>query len=335
MLEQMERIRKAGANASDVGAAVSSDAAAESGNGSACAGGVEGVGAYCRACAVNGRAAWDERYASEKRSFCEEIQHLRGAGQKMVDQLAAYMPPDSLKAFSRAMRLDSRVFTIPGEFDVYRDTPFPVEEAVSRKELAQVIAERDVAKMRLAVTNKELQELRASHEALRWTLSTERETAKVAAQQLVEAEARLSSPTFAGSLGAAASAKEAPAYEDNSVVAAGSACELDCNQASARRGSCGLNASRESKFVAAISSRSTLSHTRSASATQLHNSGRAASHAAPQPTTETMVRKRIGVGLPALSRSIDAESAICVNGRRHRNAAGQLAGEDVSSVGVR
>jgi len=104
----------------------------------------------------------EERHSGESRIFCEEIQHLRSAAQKMLDQLAAYMSRPSLRAFAKAMQLDDRLFVVPGDFDTYRCVPFPVEEAISHKALEQVIAERDIAKMKLSVVSKEIKELKAA-----------------------------------------------------------------------------------------------------------------------------------------------------------------------------
>jgi hypothetical protein len=106
-----------------------------------------------------------EKALADNRRFGQEIQDLREAGQKMLDQLSAYMSHDSLKGFAQALRLDTRIFTIPGEFDTYRELPYPVEDgAITRKDLEQVTAERDIAKMKLAVVTRELEELRSERQ---------------------------------------------------------------------------------------------------------------------------------------------------------------------------
>merc|ERR1712232_870725 len=101
-----------------------------------------------------------EKALADNRRFCQEIQDLRGAAQKMLEQLSTFMSHDSLSGFAKALRLDTRIFTIPGEFDTYRDIPYPVEGIISRKEVEQVSAERDIAKMKLAVVTRELEELK-------------------------------------------------------------------------------------------------------------------------------------------------------------------------------
>eukprot|EP00927_Polykrikos_kofoidii_P062377 TRINITY_DN57188_c0_g1_i1.p1 TRINITY_DN57188_c0_g1~~TRINITY_DN57188_c0_g1_i1.p1 ORF type:complete len:312 (+),score=71.01 TRINITY_DN57188_c0_g1_i1:60-938(+) len=105
-------------------------------------------------------------FAAEKRSYGKEIQHLRGAVQKLLDQLSAYMPGDSLQAFAGALQLDKKQFTLPGEFDTYRKVPFPVDNCVSLVDLEKVTAERDIATMKLATLNKEVKALKASNAKL-------------------------------------------------------------------------------------------------------------------------------------------------------------------------
>jgi hypothetical protein len=114
-----------------------------------------------------------EKTQADNRRCCQEIQDLRGAVQKMLDQFSAYMSHDSIRSLAEALRLDARIFTIPGEFDTYRDVPFPVEGSISRKDLEQVTAERDIAKMKLAVVSRELEELKSER---RRYLTSQRES---------------------------------------------------------------------------------------------------------------------------------------------------------------
>jgi len=123
---------------------------------------------FCSTC-----ASLEARFACENRRSCQEIQHLRQAVQKMVDQLAAYMSVANLHAFATTLRLDERLFTIPDQLDAYRTTPFPIEGQVTRKDVEQVTAERDIAKMKLSVMSKELKELQAAHESLKDTRGAE------------------------------------------------------------------------------------------------------------------------------------------------------------------
>jgi len=119
-----------------------------------------GANPLCSRC-----AALEEKVAADGRRFCHEVQHLRKTVQTMLDQLSFYMAGSSLRAFAEALQLDDRIFKIPGELDVQKPPPFPVDAPISQKELAQLKAERDIAKMRLASMNKELREYKIAHEA--------------------------------------------------------------------------------------------------------------------------------------------------------------------------
>eukprot|EP00441_Pelagodinium_beii_P023614 CAMPEP_0197663002 /NCGR_PEP_ID=MMETSP1338-20131121/55729_1 /TAXON_ID=43686 ORGANISM="Pelagodinium beii, Strain RCC1491" /NCGR_SAMPLE_ID=MMETSP1338 /ASSEMBLY_ACC=CAM_ASM_000754 /LENGTH=310 /DNA_ID=CAMNT_0043241157 /DNA_START=56 /DNA_END=988 /DNA_ORIENTATION=+ len=116
-------------------------------------------GLLCGSC-----AQWQDKYSQDTRRLYQEVGHLRGAVQKMVDKLASHVPGDSLRTFLKELDLDDRLFTIHAGGDFYRKVePEPTEPQES---LEDVIAERDLAKMKLAAVGRELSELRREKEAL-------------------------------------------------------------------------------------------------------------------------------------------------------------------------
>lgn len=180
---------------------------------------------FCSKC-----AAVEQKASVEARTLCEEIQHLRGAGQKMIDQLAAYMSRESLQEFVSVLRLDKRVFSTPGEFDLHRDPPFPVEAQVSRKDVEWVTAERDIAKMKLATVGKELQALREEREQLQKQIvgsarAVDSDGSSDSDSRLAAAEARLEALETAA---AWARARGNVPARSPSPPADLSACEEDC-----------------------------------------------------------------------------------------------------------
>merc|ERR1712232_1220870 len=96
----------------------------------------------------------------------KEVQNLRAAVQKLVDQLAGFMPGENLRTFLKQLQLDERLFTIHAGGDFYKNAPMTAEAPKSNKELEDIVAERDLAKMKLGSLGRELNDLKKSHDAL-------------------------------------------------------------------------------------------------------------------------------------------------------------------------
>eukprot|EP00931_Biecheleriopsis_adriatica_P123561 TRINITY_DN98617_c0_g1_i1.p1 TRINITY_DN98617_c0_g1~~TRINITY_DN98617_c0_g1_i1.p1 ORF type:complete len:276 (-),score=53.95 TRINITY_DN98617_c0_g1_i1:49-789(-) len=109
---------------------------------------------------------WQDKYTQDTRRLYQEVGHLREAVQKLVDRLAGHMPGESLRSFLQELKLDTRLFTIHAGGDFYRKAPAE-ELPAPAPELEQVVAERDLAKMKLASVGRELQDLKAATEQLR------------------------------------------------------------------------------------------------------------------------------------------------------------------------
>eukprot|EP00440_Ansanella_granifera_P050221 gb/GFBE01054435.1/.p1 GENE.gb/GFBE01054435.1/~~gb/GFBE01054435.1/.p1 ORF type:complete len:302 (+),score=76.70 gb/GFBE01054435.1/:1-906(+) len=142
-------------------------------------------GSMCGSC-----TELQEKYSRDTRRLFQEVGHLREAVQKLVDKLAGHMPGESLRSFLQDLKLDSRLFTIHAGGDYFKKAPSE-EPVVPSEQLDQVVAERDLAKMKLASVGRELSELKAENAELqRKQLEREKQfTAKL--RRVEELEERL------------------------------------------------------------------------------------------------------------------------------------------------
>merc|ERR1719148_216539 len=118
-------------------------------------------------------AEWREKCAKDSRRYCQDIEHLRRAVQKIVDVIAVYVSGSGLRELMESLQLDTRVFVVHGVGDCY--TPkdgstdkvdMSMELAAKHQELEQVAAERDLAKMQLYKVGRDLTELKESNQDL-------------------------------------------------------------------------------------------------------------------------------------------------------------------------
>lgn len=106
------------------------------------------------------------KWQDDARRSCREIKHLQDAVQKMVDQLAGFMPGENLRSFLKQLQLDDKLLTIHAGGDFYKKTPMTMEAPTPNKELEDLVAERDLTKMKLGTVGRELNDLKKAHEAL-------------------------------------------------------------------------------------------------------------------------------------------------------------------------
>lgn len=163
-------------------------------------------------------AAQKERHATESRRLQMEIEMLRGAVSKMAEQLAGFMTGTNLRSFLQRLRVDSRLFTVHGGGDFYGKGSLDPNGSMAAPNLDDVedptklVAERDLARLKLATVGRELAELKGERQELERQVAEQRETAAERSRRVDEADARLraleSQRCVAGSPGSWARAPE-------------------------------------------------------------------------------------------------------------------------------
>lgn len=146
-----------------------------------------GESAPCSTC-----GSWQARLRTEQRQNYDEIAHLRGAVQTLMNQLAHHMLGSELRALVQSLNLDRRLFNIPGE-NMYKCTiaPVAVRAATGDDSVKHVMEERVRASQELSQLSQELEDTRKACESAEQQLATRKTEAADQQRRLAKAEAGL------------------------------------------------------------------------------------------------------------------------------------------------
>jgi hypothetical protein len=109
-------------------------------------------------------AEWQDKYVKDSRHYCRDIEQLRKVVQVMIDTLATYISGARLHELVDTLLLDTRMFNVPCSTHCYMPpkdgsndaSDMSMELKARKAELEQAVAERDLAKMSLFKTGREL-----------------------------------------------------------------------------------------------------------------------------------------------------------------------------------
>jgi hypothetical protein len=143
-------------------------------------------------------AEWKGKWTQDCRQYCQEISYLRETVQKMIDTLAGYVSSSSLHELAESLQLDQRIFIVHGSNKCYAPPDGAAAKADVRmelkakdRELEQVTAERDLAKMQLFRVGKELAELKEGSQGLDRELAEREQEARQRKRRLEKVESRV------------------------------------------------------------------------------------------------------------------------------------------------
>jgi hypothetical protein len=141
-------------------------------------------------------AEWKSKCIKDSRDYCQEIEKLRKAVQKMIDTLGGYVSESSLHGLMDLLQLDSRVFIVHSS-KCYTSPDGTSDKADMRAELdalqqqfEQVTSERDLAKMQLYKLSKDLSEQKEANQELEKQLTECEKEAQQRQRRLEKVEVR-------------------------------------------------------------------------------------------------------------------------------------------------